>query len=132
AADTLMALEGGASSGPDKEGATYKICTVMGRKPNATVKAGHILITWAGAEGANPAITRSKEEAETRAKELVTEARQEDVLFTTLARDNSDGPSAARGGDLGYFQEGVMADAFNDFCFGNPTGTIGLVETQFG
>ena len=53
-------------------------------------------------------------------------------MFTTLARENSDGPSAPRGGDLGYFQEGLMADEFNDFCFGNPVGTIGLVETQFG
>src|SRR5690606_7590572 len=37
-----------------------------------------------------------------------------------------------RGGDLGYFQEGVMTDAFNDFVFGNPVGSIGLVETDFG
>lgn len=132
AADTLMAMEVGEIYGPYKDGDSYKISKVMGRKPNGTVKASHILITWEGAERANPAITRTKEEAETRAKELLTEARKEDVLFTTLARDNSDGPSAPRGGDLGYFQEGVMADEFNDFCFGNPTGTIGLVETQFG
>merc|ERR1711916_58015 len=70
--------------------------------------------------------------AEVEAKRLLAEAKKEDVMFTTLARENSDGPSAPRGGDLGYFQEGLMADEFNDFCFGNPVGTIGLVETQFG
>src|SRR5690606_9690074 len=91
-----------------------------------------ILISWAGAERANPAVTRTKAEAEARARELLAEARQETAVFTTLARDNSDGPTAPRGGDLGYFQEGVMTDAFNDFCFGNPTDTIGLVETDFG
>ncbi|MEO0902122.1 MAG: peptidylprolyl isomerase [Bacteroidota bacterium] len=97
-----------------------------------SVKASHILITYEGAERANPSVTRTKEEAEARAKELLEDAKEEDAQFTALARDNSDGPSAPRGGDLGYFQEGVMADEFNDFCFGNDVGTIGLVETQFG
>ncbi|WP_418499686.1 peptidylprolyl isomerase [Flagellimonas sp.] len=132
AADTLMAMGVGEIYGPYKDGDYYKISKVMDRKANGTVKASHILIAWEGAERANPAITRTKEEAETRAKELLAEAKKEGTAFTALARDNSDGPSAPRGGDLGYFQEGVMADEFNDFCFGNPTGTIGLVETQFG
>ncbi|BDW91981.1 MULTISPECIES: peptidylprolyl isomerase [Flavobacteriaceae] len=131
-ADTLMAMNVGDIYGPYKDGDFYKISKVMDRKANGTVKASHILITWEGAERANPSITRTKEEAETEAKRLLAEAKKEGVLFSTLARDNSDGPSAPRGGDLGYFQEGVMADEFNDFCFGNPTGTIGLVETQFG
>ncbi|WP_108422678.1 peptidylprolyl isomerase [Flagellimonas amoyensis] len=132
AADTLMAMGVGEIYGPYQDGDFFKISKVMDRKANGTVKASHILITWEGAERANPAVTRTKEEAETRAKELLAEAKKEGTAFTALARDNSDGPSAPRGGDLGYFQEGVMADEFNDFCFGNPTGTIGLVETQFG
>ncbi|NDV15067.1 peptidylprolyl isomerase [Muricauda sp. TY007] len=131
-ADTLMAMSVGEVYGPYKDGDFYKVSKVMDRKENGTVKASHILITWEGAERANPSITRTKEEAEAEAKRLLAEARKEDAVFTALARDNSDGPSAPRGGDLGYFQEGVMADEFNDFCFGNPTGTIGLVETQFG
>ena len=49
-----------------------------------------------------------------------------------MARDNSDGPSASNGGDLGYFQRGVMVPAFNDFAFGNSEGSIGMVETDFG
>jgi len=132
AADTLMAMEVGEIYGPYKDGDSYKVSKIMDRKENGTVKASHILITWEGAERANPAITRTKEEAEAEANRLLAEAKKEDVVFTVLARENSDGPSAPRGGDLGYFQEGVMADEFNDFCFGNPTGTVGLVETQFG
>lgn len=132
AADTLMAMAVGEIYGPYKDGDSFKISKVMDRKTNGTVKASHILITWEGAERANPTITRTKEEAETKAKELLAEAKKEGTVFTALARDNSDGPSAPRGGDLGYFQEGIMADEFNDFSFGNPTGTIGLVETQFG
>ncbi len=131
-ADTLMAMNVGDVYGPYKDGDFYKVSKVMDKKANGTVKASHILIAWEGAERANPSITRTKEEAEAEAKRLLAEAKKEDVIFTALARENSDGPSAPRGGDLGYFQEGVMADEFNDFCFGNPTGTIGLVETQFG
>nr|WP_297787728.1 peptidylprolyl isomerase [uncultured Allomuricauda sp.] len=132
AADTLMAMNVGEIYGPYEDGDFYKVSKVMDKKPNGTVKASHILITWEGAERADPSITRTKEEAEAEAKRLLAEARKEDAVFTALARENSDGPSAPRGGDLGYFQEGVMADEFNDFCFGNPTGTVGLVETQFG
>lgn len=132
ASDTLMSLSVGEIYGPYKDGDFYRVSKIMDKKTNGSVKASHILITWEGAERANPSITRTKEEAEARAKELLAEAKQEGTIFTTLARENSDGPSAPRGGDLGYFQEGVMADEFNDFCFNNPVGTIDLVETQFG
>ena len=132
AADTLMAMNVGEVYGPYKDGNFFKVSKVMDRKANGTVKASHILFTWEGAERANPSITRTKEEAEAKAKEILAEAKKEGAIFTSLAREHSDGPSAPRGGDLGYFEEGVMADEFNDFCFGNPVGTIGLVETQFG
>ncbi|MBO0321446.1 SurA N-terminal domain-containing protein [Muricauda sp. CAU 1633] len=132
ASDSLMSLAVGEVYGPYKDGDFYRVSKIMDKKEDGTVKASHILITWEGAERANPSITRTKEEAEARAKELLAEAKQEGTIFTTLARENSDGPSAPRGGDLGYFQEGVMADEFNDFCFNNPVGAIDLVETQFG
>ncbi|PWL40328.1 peptidylprolyl isomerase [Flagellimonas aquimarina] len=131
-ADTLIALNVGEIYGPYRDGNFFKVSKMMDRKSNGTVKASHILFTYEGAERANPSITRTKEEAEAKAKEILAEAKKEDAVFTTLARDNSDGPSAPRGGDLGYFQEGVMADEFNDFCFANEVGTVGLVETQFG
>ncbi len=131
-ADTLLAMNIGYIHGPYRDGDFFKLTKVVNRKENGTVKASHILVTYEGAERANPEIKRTKEEAEARAKELLEDAKEEDAQFTALARDNSDGPSAPRGGDLGYFQEGVMADEFNDFCFGNDKGTIGLVETQFG
>uniref|UniRef100_UPI00359428C7 peptidylprolyl isomerase n=1 Tax=Pricia sp. TaxID=2268138 RepID=UPI00359428C7 len=99
---------------------------------NGSVKASHILIGYEGAERANPEVSRTKEEAETEAKRLLREARKKDAKFVELARDNSDGPSAPNGGDLGYFQEGRMVPEFNDFAFQNPVGTIGMVETSFG
>lgn len=131
-ADSLMALEIGELFGPYRDSGAFKVSRMVAKKPNGSVKASHILITYEGAERANPAISRSKEEAEVRAEELLLEARKEGTVFAELARDNSDGPSAPQGGDLGYFQEGVMTPKFNDFAFQNPIGHIGLVETEFG
>ncbi|WP_411028885.1 peptidylprolyl isomerase [Spongiimicrobium sp. 3-5] len=131
-ADTLIALKVGEMYGPYRDDDAFKVSKMVGKRPNGSVKASHILITYQGAERANPEVTRTQEEAEKRAKELLKDAQKDDAVFAELARDNSDGPSAPRGGDLGYFQEGVMTDKFNDFAFGNPVGTIDLVETDFG
>jgi len=131
-ADTLMSLKVGEIYGPYRDGDFYKISKMVDRKPNGSVKASHILIGYEGATRANPEIKRTKEEAEAKAKDLLKEALKKETVFVELARDNSDGPSAPNGGDLGYFQQGVMTPKFNDYAFGNPVGKIGLVETEFG
>ena len=131
-ADTLMSLNVGQIYGPYKDGGSYKISKMIARKPNGSVKASHILLAYTGATRANPDVNRTKEEAEAKAKELLKEAKKSGVVFSELARDNSDGPSAPQGGDLGYFQRGVMVPEFNDFAFNNNVGAIGLVETDFG
>lgn len=131
-ADTLMSLGEGQIYGPYKDGGSFKLSKMIARKSNGSVKASHILMQYAGATRANPDVTRTKEEAEAKAKELLKEAKKSGVVFSELARDNSDGPSAPQGGDLGYFQRGVMVPEFNDFAFNNNVGTIGLVETDFG
>ncbi len=131
-ADSLMGLEIGELFGPYKDNNRYNVSKMIAKRPEGSVKASHILITWEGAERANPDITRTKEEAEKKAKELLKQAKSQGTVFAELARDNSDGPSAPRGGDLGYFQEGVMTPKFNDFAFDNKVGHIGMVETEFG
>ncbi|HEB97771.1 MAG TPA: peptidylprolyl isomerase [Sedimenticola thiotaurini] len=77
-------------------------------------------------------------------KEVVEEARKkaEDILrrlrdgedFATLARELSQDPgSASAGGDLGYFEKGVMDKAFDDVVFAMQEGDIeGPVRTPFG
>ncbi|WP_291867087.1 peptidylprolyl isomerase [Maribacter sp.] len=131
-ADTLMTLGIGDVYGPYRDGNFYKLSKMVARKGNGSVKASHILIAYEGATRANPSVKRTKEEAEEKANELLKDAKKTGTVFVELARDNSDGPSAANGGDLGYFQRGTMVPKFNDFAFGNSTGTIGLVETDFG
>lgn len=131
-ADTLMALNVGDIYGPYRDGNFFKVSKMINKKKDGNVKASHILVAWEGAERANPEVKRTKEEAKKRADELLKDAKKGDVEFSVLARDNSDGPSATRGGDLGYFQEGRMTPKFNDFAFGNNVGHVGMVETEFG
>ncbi|NKI31685.1 peptidylprolyl isomerase [Croceivirga thetidis] len=132
AADSIFALNIGEFYGPYRDGDAFKVTKMVAKKAEGSVKASHILFAYEGATRANPSITRSKAEAEAEAKKILIEAQKADADFAALARENSDGPSGPRGGDLGFFQEGVMADEFNDFCFGNPVGKVGLVETDFG
>ncbi|MFQ5474219.1 MAG: peptidylprolyl isomerase [Candidatus Nanoarchaeia archaeon] len=55
--------------------------------------------------------------------------------FAGLARERSIGPSAPKGGDLGYFSRGMMVPEFEDAAFAlNKAGdyTPKPVKTQFG
>lgn len=53
--------------------------------------------------------------------------------FATLAQENSIGPSAENGGDLGYFSRGQMVPEFELAAFGLAAGEISVpVSTQFG
>ncbi len=54
--------------------------------------------------------------------------------FAKLAKDNSIGPSKARGGDLGWFQKSQMVKSFAQAAFGLKKGqhTKEPVKTRFG
>jgi len=54
--------------------------------------------------------------------------------FISQAKSKSTGPSAAKGGDLGYFPRGQMVPSFNDAAFAMKAGTISSapVQSQFG
>ena len=91
------------------------------------VKASHILITVAA-----DASDKDKEEAKKRANELRKTARSGED-FAELAKEHSECPSAARGGDLGYFKKGDMVEPFEKAVFSLKEGEISeVVETQFG
>ncbi|HSO66318.1 MAG TPA: peptidylprolyl isomerase [Desulfatirhabdiaceae bacterium] len=91
------------------------------------VKASHILVkTEAGDDDAKKA----------EAKKKITEIQQklkDGGDFETLAKDYSDCPSKAKGGDLGFFPKEAMVKPFADVAFTLKPGEISdVVETQFG
>jgi peptidylprolyl isomerase/peptidyl-prolyl cis-trans isomerase D len=56
-----------------------------------------------------------------------------DASFAEMARKYSDDQSASEGGDLGWFSEGSMVDAFEDAAFGaEPGSLVGPVRSEFG
>ncbi len=96
------------------------------------VEASHILISYKGATRADPAVTRSKDDAKKLANELKGKATASN--FAQLAKDNSDDQSnKAEGGSLGAFPHGAMVKAFEDAAFSAEKGSVvGPVETEFG
>lgn len=54
--------------------------------------------------------------------------------FISLAKYKSTGPSAVKGGDLGYVSRGQMVPSFNDAIFSTKVGTVNpsVVQSQFG
>ena len=91
------------------------------------VKASHILIKVAPS-----ATTEEKAAAKEKAEKLLKQVK-EGGDFAALARDNSDCPSKAKGGDLGFFERGTMVKEFADAAFAMQVGQVSdIVETQFG
>jgi hypothetical protein len=97
------------------------------------IAARHLLVAYQGALRASPSVTRSKTEAEARAKEALARAKTGED-FEVLVKEFSDEPGAGeRGGSLGRFQRGMMVPAFEKAAFKLAPGEVSdLIETQFG
>ncbi|RLC48123.1 MAG: hypothetical protein DRH70_01760 [Candidatus Coatesbacteria bacterium] len=91
------------------------------------VHARHILIKVP--EGASSKVEQA---AKKKAEALLARARAGED-FAKLAKENSEGPSASSGGDLGFFGRGQMVKPFEDAAFALKVGEISdLVRTKFG
>lgn len=121
----LMASPVGTVLGPVMEGQSYFMIKSMDFKdvPDS-VKARHILISNSKADSAT---------AMARLDSLKSVIRSGKGKFAELAEKFSDDPgSGAKGGDLGWFQEGTMVKPFNDACFFGKKGDMPIVVSQFG
>ena len=131
-AQMIFNLDNNQTYGPYTDGEFLKYSKMIDKKRNGNVRASHILVSYQGAQGASSEITRTKEDARKEASRILNLARNNSDSFSSYALEFSDGPSKSNGGDLGFFQEGMMVKPFNDYVFSNRVGRIGLVETDFG
>jgi len=91
------------------------------------VQASHILI-----KVAPTATTEEKTAAKAKIDGLLKQVKAGGD-FAALAKENSDCPSKAKGGDLGFFDRSSMVKEFADAAFGMKVGQVSdVVETQFG
>jgi len=89
---------------------------IAGAKRPEEIRARHILV---------------KTEAE--AKKIIAELGDKGD-FAAAAKEHSTGPSSAKGGDLGFFSDGMMVPEFSKAAFALKAGefTKAPVKTQFG
>ena len=131
-ANLLFNLNNNQTYGPYLDGDYFKISRMLDKKIGGSVRSSHILISYKGAQQANPNVSRSKNAAKKEANNILRKIRKSPKSFTELAFEFSDGPSKSRGGDLGFVQDGNMVKPFNDFIFSKRIGSTGVVETDFG
>lgn len=111
--------------GPYKEGNVYKLAKLNDIKmlPDS-VKASHILI-------------RAENNNESQMAFAIIDSLQNvinngEASFEQVARENSQDGSAASGGDLGWFQRGMMVAPFERAAFRAELNEVVMVQTQFG
>lgn len=75
---------------------------------------------------------KSKQEARDQAQQVL-ELLQAGSTFEDLAREYSEGATSSRGGDIGPFQKGVLAENLEKTVFDLEAGqTTGLIEQDWG
>ncbi len=70
--------------------------------------------------------------AKVKADDLLAQIRK-GAKFDDIAKKNSNGPTAAQGGDLGYFKRGQLAKELDDIVFAlKPGDTSDVIRTRQG
>ena len=111
----------------DKESKAYYESNSDLFKQPEQVQASHILIKI------DPQADASQKAEARKTIEKIRKRLQKGEDFAALAKEFSQCPSNAKGGDLGYFRRGQMAPPFEQAAFALKSGTISdIVETKFG
>jgi len=98
-----------------------------------SMKASHILVAYKGSLRSEETVTRSREQAQTRADSLLKVVKSSPGILESIAKFVSDDPSAKENsGDLGWFADGSMVYPFNQAVLENKVGDLIVVESPFG
>jgi peptidyl-prolyl cis-trans isomerase C len=111
----------------DKESKAYYDSRPDLFKQPEQVHASHILIK------VDPGADESQRAEARKKMEKIQGKVQKGEDFAALAKEFSEGPSSAKGGDLGYFRRGQMVKPFEEKAFALRPGEVSdIVETRFG
>jgi len=111
--------------GPYLENETYKLARLIDveNRPDS-VHARHILIS--------PNAYRNMDMARSEADSLLQLIKSGESFESIAIEFSDDQGSAQLGGDLGWFEEGMMVTPFNNACFEGKKGDLVLVQSDFG
>lgn len=103
---------------------------IIQRYPLEEIHVAHVLVQFEGLS--RTASDRSREEARAQADQAHARLLAGETA-ATVAAELSDGPSALRGGDLGWFQRGQMLPQFDQAAFALAPGQVSdVVESPLG
>jgi len=133
--DSLMFnSEVGTVSKPYRDGITFHIARLVetSMRPDS-LKATHILISYAGAVRSAPENTRTAIDAKLLADSLLKVIKQSPSKIETLAKEfSNDGSAAQNSGDLGWFKDGSMVPSFNEAVIKTDINGVTTAESAFG
>ena len=103
---------------------------VIRREPLDEVHLSQVHVQWAGLPGAKVSRDRAAAQAQIEAARAALLAGQP---ISAVAPAHSDGPNAARGGELGWFQRGQLQPSLEAAAFSLPPGGVSeVIETPVG
>ncbi|WP_438969222.1 peptidylprolyl isomerase [Nonlabens sp.] len=137
AAKGVTNVDKGNTFGPYVDGEYMKLSLVEDRKViNDSVQNRHILIAYAGAERADPSITRNKEAAKKTADSIFNIIGQNKGTFDSKFEYFKENKEVANGQDIGWViysgNARNYAAGFTKFLYANDKGTVGITESNFG
>jgi len=96
------------------------------------IRLNEILVSTDKKPGAPDDDNQRLAAAQAKANDLVDQLRK-GASFEDVAKQNSDGPTASQGGDLGYFKRGTLAKELEDTTFAMKPGDVSdAIRTKQG
>ena len=97
-----------------------------------TIRLSEILVSTDAKPNDTTDEAKRLQTAQTKADDLLSQIRK-GAKFDDVAKKNSDGPSAAEGGDLGEFKRGTLAKEIEDKTFAmKPNDVSDVIRTKQG
>jgi peptidyl-prolyl cis-trans isomerase D len=133
--DSIFKTPSGSIYGPYLDGKDYVLAKLLGaKKIPDSVNLRHILIAIEQRDPQSGQTQQIRDTASARklADSIQTAIRKGSKFDSVCAKLSEDPGSKDKGGVYEKVYAGQMVAAFNDFIFLNPTGTKGVVKTEFG